>query len=130
MDGKRLEKVNRLIQKELGDIFQKELKPKVPMLMITVTHVRVTVIISIGTLGFSSFWKISPNSFCISRFTFSSLLPSIVFQFTVVQFAVVSYQLFSLQLFGLAKIGISFEIDWESGRETLKMIIFARILTK
>jgi len=29
-----------------------------------------------------------------------------------------------------AKIGISFEIDWESGRETLKMIIFARILTK
>ncbi len=42
MDGKRLERVNRLIQKELGDIFQKELKPKVPMLMITVTHVRVT----------------------------------------------------------------------------------------
>ncbi len=42
MDNKRLEKVNRLIQKELGDIFQKELKPKVPMLMITVTHVRVT----------------------------------------------------------------------------------------
>ncbi|MBQ6772053.1 MAG: 30S ribosome-binding factor RbfA [Bacteroidales bacterium] len=42
MEGKRLEKVNRLIQKELGDIFQKELKPKVPMLMITVTHVRVT----------------------------------------------------------------------------------------
>ena len=42
MDGKRLEKVNRLIQKELGDVFQKELKPKVPMLMITVTHVRVT----------------------------------------------------------------------------------------
>ena len=42
MDGKRLEKVNKLIQKELGDIFQKELKPVVPMLMITVTHVRVT----------------------------------------------------------------------------------------
>ena len=42
MDGKRLEKVNKLIQKELGDIFQKELKPAVPMLMITVTHVRVT----------------------------------------------------------------------------------------
>ena len=33
MDGKRLEKVNKLIQKELGDIFQKELKPAVPMLM-------------------------------------------------------------------------------------------------
>ena len=42
MDGKRLEKVNKLIQKELGDIFQKELKPAVPMLMITVTHVRDT----------------------------------------------------------------------------------------
>ena len=42
MDGKRLEKVNKLMQKELGDIFQKELKPAVPMLMITVTHVRVT----------------------------------------------------------------------------------------
>ena len=42
MDGKRLEKVNKLIQKELGDIFQKELKPKVPSLMITVTHVKVT----------------------------------------------------------------------------------------
>ena len=42
MDGKRLEKVNKLIQKELGDIFQKELKPAVPMLMITVTHVSVT----------------------------------------------------------------------------------------
>ena len=42
MDNKRLEKVNKLLQKELGDIFQKELKPAVPMLMITVTHVRVT----------------------------------------------------------------------------------------
>ena len=42
MEGKRLDKVNKLIQKELGDIFQKELKPAVPMLMITVTHVRVT----------------------------------------------------------------------------------------
>ena len=42
MDNKRLEKVNKLIQKGLGDIFQKELKPAVPMLMITVTRVRVT----------------------------------------------------------------------------------------
>ena len=41
MDNKRLEKVNKLIQKELSDIFQKELKPAVPMLMIPVTHVRV-----------------------------------------------------------------------------------------
>ena len=42
MDNKRLDKVNKLILKELGDIFQKELKPAVPSLMITVTHVKVT----------------------------------------------------------------------------------------
>lgn len=42
MDGKRLDRVNKLILKELGDIFQKELKPKVASLMITVTHVKVT----------------------------------------------------------------------------------------
>lgn len=42
MDSKRLDKVNKLILKELGDIFQKDLKPAVPSLMITVTHVKVT----------------------------------------------------------------------------------------
>ena len=42
MDNKRLDKVNKLILKELGEIFQKELKPAVPGLMITVTHVKVT----------------------------------------------------------------------------------------
>lgn len=42
MDNKRLDKVNKLILKELGDIFQKELKPAIPSLMITVTHVKVT----------------------------------------------------------------------------------------
>ena len=42
MEGKRLDKVNKLILKELGDIFQKELKPKVPSLMVTVTQVKVT----------------------------------------------------------------------------------------
>ena len=55
MDGKRLEKVNRLIQKELGDIFQKELKPKVPMLMITVTHVNVTSDLSYARVYLSVF---------------------------------------------------------------------------
>ena len=55
MDGKRLEKVNRLIQKELGDIFQKELKPKVPMLMITVTHVNVTTDLSYARVYLSIF---------------------------------------------------------------------------
>ena len=42
METKRLEKINKLILKELGEIFQKELKPAVPSLMITVTHVNVT----------------------------------------------------------------------------------------
>ena len=55
MDSKRLEKVNRLIQKELGDIFQKELKPKVPMLMITVTHVKVTSDLSYANVYLSVF---------------------------------------------------------------------------
>ena len=55
MEGKRLEKVNRLIQKELGDIFQKELKPKVPMLMITVTRVSVTSDLSYARVYLSVF---------------------------------------------------------------------------
>ena len=42
MDSKRLDKINKLLLKELGEIFQKELKPAVPSLMITVTHVKVT----------------------------------------------------------------------------------------
>ena len=42
MDNKRLDRINKLILKELGDIFQRELKPAVPSLMITVTHVKVT----------------------------------------------------------------------------------------
>ena len=55
MEGKRLEKVNRLIQKELGDIFQKELKPKVPSLMITVTRVNVTSDLSYSRVYLSVF---------------------------------------------------------------------------
>ena len=55
MDGKRLERVNRLIQKELGDIFQKELKPKVPSLMITVTRVNVTSDLSYARVYLSVF---------------------------------------------------------------------------
>ena len=55
MEGKRLEKVNRLIQKELGDIFQTELKPKVPSLMITVTRVNVTSDLSYARVYLSIF---------------------------------------------------------------------------
>jgi ribosome-binding factor A len=55
MDGKRLERVNRLIQKELGDIFQKELKPTVSSLMITVTRVSVTSDLSYARVYLSVF---------------------------------------------------------------------------
>ena len=55
MDGKRLEKVNKLLLKELGDIFQKELKPKVPSLMITVTRVNVTSDLSYARVYLSVF---------------------------------------------------------------------------
>ena len=55
MDGKRLEKVNKLLLKELGDIFQQELKPQVPSLMITVTHVKVTSDLSYANVYLSIF---------------------------------------------------------------------------
>ena len=55
MDNKRLDKVNKLILKELGDIFQRELKPAVPSLMITVTHVKVTSDLSYANVYLSIF---------------------------------------------------------------------------
>ena len=55
MDNKRLEKINRLILKELSQIFQRELKPNVPMLMITVTHVNVTSDLSYARVYLSIF---------------------------------------------------------------------------
>ena len=41
MESNRLQKVNRLIQKELGEIFLMETK-KMPGVLVSVTHVRVT----------------------------------------------------------------------------------------
>ena len=55
MDSKRLDKVNKLILKELSDIFQRELKPAVPSLMITVTHVNVTSDLSYARIYLSIF---------------------------------------------------------------------------
>lgn len=55
MDNKRLEKVNKLILKELGEIFQTELRPAVPSLMITVTHVNVTSDLSYARVYLSIF---------------------------------------------------------------------------
>ncbi len=50
-----MDKVNKLILKELGEIFQKELKPAVPSLMITVTHVKVTSDLSYANVYLSIF---------------------------------------------------------------------------
>ncbi|MGI6073340.1 MAG: 30S ribosome-binding factor RbfA [Fermentimonas sp.] len=47
MDSNRLQKVNRLIQKELGELFLVEAK-KMPGVLITVTSVRVTADLSIA----------------------------------------------------------------------------------
>ncbi len=55
MESKRLEKINKLIQKELGDIFQKDLRPAVPSLMITVTRVNVTSDLSYAKVYLSIF---------------------------------------------------------------------------
>lgn len=55
MDSKRLDKVNKLILKELSEIFQKELKPAVSSLMITVTHVKVTSDLSYANVYLSIF---------------------------------------------------------------------------
>ena len=55
MDNKRLKKVNKLILKELGEIFQKDLRPAVPSLMITVTHVNVTSDLSYAKVYLSIF---------------------------------------------------------------------------
>jgi ribosome-binding factor A len=41
MESNRLQKVNRLIQKELGEIFLMETQ-KMPGVLVSVTHVRVT----------------------------------------------------------------------------------------
>ena len=55
MDNKRLEKVNKLILKELGEIFQKEIRPASPGMMITVTHVNVTSDLSYARVYLSVF---------------------------------------------------------------------------
>lgn len=55
MDSKRLDKVNKIILKELSEIFQKELKPAVSSLMITVTHVKVTSDLSYANVYLSIF---------------------------------------------------------------------------
>ena len=55
MDSKRLDRVNKLMLKELSDIFQKEMRTSVPGLMITVTKVNVTSDLSYARVYLSIF---------------------------------------------------------------------------
>ena len=48
MDSTRQNKISRLIQQDLGDIFLKELKPALGNSLITVTKVRITSDLSIA----------------------------------------------------------------------------------
>lgn len=55
MDTTRQNKISRLIQQDLGDLFVKEMKPKVGNSLITVTKVRVTSDLSIARVYISIF---------------------------------------------------------------------------
>ena len=55
MDSTRQNKISRLIQQDLGEIFLKEMKPKLGNSLITVTKVRVTSDLSIARVYLSIF---------------------------------------------------------------------------
>lgn len=55
MDSQRQLKIARLIQKEIGDIFQREGRSKFGPGMITVTHVKITKDLSIARIHVSLF---------------------------------------------------------------------------
>ena len=55
MDSQRQQKINRLLQKELGEIFRVQMQPYFPGLMMTVTFVRVTSDLSLARVNLSRF---------------------------------------------------------------------------
>lgn len=55
MDSTRQNKISRLIQTDLGDIFLKEMKPTLGQSLITVTKVRVTSDLSLARVYVSIF---------------------------------------------------------------------------
>lgn len=55
MEGTRLQKVGRLLQKELGEIFQREGAARFPGKMLTVTQVRVSPDLSVAKVYVSIF---------------------------------------------------------------------------
>lgn len=55
MQTTRQNKISRLIQQDMGDIFQKEMKPVLGQSLITVTGVRITPDLSIARIHVSIF---------------------------------------------------------------------------
>lgn len=55
MENQRQQKVNRLLQKELGEIFRVQMQPYFPGLMMTVTFVRITPDLSLARVNLSVF---------------------------------------------------------------------------
>lgn len=55
MESKKQEKINKLLWKELSEIFQRDLRPSVSNLMITVTTVNVTSDLSYAKVYLSIF---------------------------------------------------------------------------
>lgn len=55
MDTNRQQKINRLLQKELGEIFRCRMQPYFPGIMMTVTFVRITPDLSVARVNLSLF---------------------------------------------------------------------------
>lgn len=55
METKRQQKVSKLIQRDLSEIFQKEFRPATPGIMVTVTKVNVTPDLSYARVHLSVF---------------------------------------------------------------------------
>ena len=55
MDTNRQQKINRLLQRELGEIFRMEMQPYFPGIMMTVTFIRITPDLSVARVNLSLF---------------------------------------------------------------------------
>lgn len=66
MESKRQQKFARVIQKELGEVFQREGSHYLPGVMITITQIRVTSDLSIAKVYLSFFKAISSNQALLS----------------------------------------------------------------
>lgn len=55
MDSNRQQKINRLLQRELGEIFRGRMQPFFPGIMMTVTFVRITPDLSVARVNLSFF---------------------------------------------------------------------------